>query len=99
VRWCCCNRPSCPGQGGFAQAKVCPIACPVRPSAQVRGLFWSSDDSMLVTAGMEGAVYEWRVLEGRRTRDFVQKGWSCSCVVGCVPGAVWEPEGDVLPRE
>jgi hypothetical protein len=36
---------------------------------------------MLLTAGIGGAVYEWRVLEGRRARDFVQKGWNYTCVV------------------
>ena len=52
---------------------------------QVSGLWWSPDDSMLVTAGLDGAVYEWRVLEGRRTRDFVQKGWNYSGVVSRPP--------------
>ena len=53
----------------------------VRGVLQVRGLWWSADDSMLLTAGIDGAVYEWRVLEGRRARDFVQKGWNYTCVV------------------
>ncbi|KAL4457336.1 hypothetical protein ABPG75_012201, partial [Micractinium tetrahymenae] len=35
-------------------------------NGKVRGLWWSSDDTALVTAGVDGAVYEWRVLEGRR---------------------------------
>ena len=48
---------------------------------QVRGLWWSCDDTTLVTAGVDGAVYEWRVLEGRRARDFVQKGWTYTSVV------------------
>ncbi|KAL4457327.1 hypothetical protein ABPG75_012192 [Micractinium tetrahymenae] len=51
-------------------------------NGKVRGLWWSSDDTALVTAGVDGAVYEWRVLEGRRVRDFVQKGWTYSCVAG-----------------
>ena len=53
--------------------------------SQVSGLWWSPDDSTLVTAGLDGAVYEWRVLEGRRTRDFVQKGWNYSGVVSRPP--------------
>lgn len=56
---------------------VCPAPCP-----QVRGLWWSSDDAALVTAGVDGAVYEWRPLEGRRARDFVQKGWAYAALVG-----------------
>ena len=55
---------------------------PPPPRPQVRGLWWSHDDATLVTAGVDGAVYEWRVLEGRRTRDFVQKGWAYTAVVG-----------------
>ncbi len=54
--------------------------------AQVRSLWWSVDDTMLVTAGSDGAIYEWRVLEGRRHRDFVQKGWNYTCVVGAPVG-------------
>ena len=48
---------------------------------QVRSLWWSPDDATLITAGVDGAVYEWRVQEGRRARDFVQKGWSYTAVV------------------
>lgn len=55
---------------------------PPLPLPQVRGLWWSPDDASLVTTGVDGAVYKWRVLEGRRTRDFVQKGLSYTAVVG-----------------
>ena len=51
------------------------------PYSQVRSLWWSPDDATLITAGVDGAVYEWRVQEGRRARDFVQKGWSYTAVV------------------
>lgn len=54
---------------------------------QVRGMWWSYDDTTLVTAGIDGAVYEWRVLEGRRARDFVQKGLTYTCVVSWL---VWD---------
>jgi len=60
------------------------------PHYQVQGMWWSSDDTTLITAGIDGAVYEWRVLEGRRVRDFVQKGWTYTCVVGGVwGGGIW----------
>lgn len=52
----------------------------------MRGLWWSSDDSNLVTAGADGAVYEWRVLEGRRARELVQKGWTYTAVVSAGTG-------------
>ena len=48
----------------------------------MRSLWWSADDSALLTAGVDGAVYQWRPLDGRRERDFVQKGWAYSCAVG-----------------
>lgn len=51
-------------------------------NGKVRSLWWSADDTALVTAGVDGAIYEWRVLEGRRVRDFVQKGWAYNCAVG-----------------
>ncbi|PRW57644.1 Cilia- and flagella-associated 57 [Chlorella sorokiniana] len=51
-------------------------------NGKVRGLWWSPDDATLITAGVDGAVYEWRVQEGRRARDFVQKGWSYTAVAG-----------------
>ena len=62
---------------------------PLTPKrTQVRGLWWSADDSCLVTAGADGAVYEWRVLEGRRARDFVQKGWAYTALASGTCG-VW----------
>lgn len=87
-RWrcpCAVPRAPLPCSASFVY-KSFPYSFPPRrtsfpPEAQVHGLWWSSDDATLVTAGMDGAVYEWRVLEGRRTRDFVQKGWNYTCVV------------------
>lgn len=51
-------------------------------NGRVRSLWWSADDTVLVTAGVDGAVYEWRVLDGRRVRDFVQKGWAYTAAAG-----------------
>mmetsp|Transcript_13687 Transcript_13687/g.36226 ORF Transcript_13687/g.36226 Transcript_13687/m.36226 type:complete len:1228 (-) Transcript_13687:39-3722(-) len=50
---------------------------------KVRSVAWTADDSMLVSTGMDGAVYEYNVLaEGRRVgQDFVLKGTSFSCVI------------------
>ena len=51
-------------------------------NGRVRALWWSADDTVLVTAGVDGAVYGWRVLDGRRERDFVQKGWAYTAAAG-----------------
>jgi len=50
---------------------------------KVRSVSWTADDSMLVSTGMDGAVYEYNVLaEGRRVgNDFVLKGVAFSCVI------------------
>jgi len=50
---------------------------------KVRSIAWTADDSMLVSTGMDGAVYEFNVLqEGRRVgNDFVLKTTSFSCVL------------------
>jgi hypothetical protein len=36
------------------------------PTAQVRSLSWSFDDSRVITSGADGAVYEWRVADLKR---------------------------------
>lgn len=51
-------------------------------NGRVRSLWWSTDDTVMMTAGVDGAVYEWRVMDGRRERDFVQKGWAYTCATG-----------------
>ncbi|XP_047677974.1 cilia- and flagella-associated protein 57 isoform X2 [Tachysurus fulvidraco] len=45
-------------------------------SGKVRSVVWSSDDSRVVSCGMDGAVYEWNVLSGQRESESVLK--SCS---------------------
>ncbi len=42
---------------------------------KVRGLEWTADDSGLVSAGMDGGVYEYSIIqEGHRVSDLVHKG-------------------------
>ncbi|KAJ0409484.1 hypothetical protein P43SY_002374 [Pythium insidiosum] len=43
-------------------------------NGKVRCLFWNSDDSSLISAGMDGAVYQWDLDESKREAEFVQKG-------------------------
>ncbi|KAG0554261.1 hypothetical protein KC19_12G077500 [Ceratodon purpureus] len=43
-------------------------------SGKVRGLAWSFDDSHLLTAGIDGAIYEWELKSLKRVRENVVKG-------------------------
>uniref|UniRef100_W5MH82 Cilia- and flagella-associated protein 57 n=1 Tax=Lepisosteus oculatus TaxID=7918 RepID=W5MH82_LEPOC len=45
-------------------------------NGKVRSIVWSADDSRLVSCGMDGAVYEWNTLTGKRESESVLK--SCS---------------------
>ena len=44
-------------------------------------MFWSVDDSKLVSAGMDGAVYEWRLRDFKREKENVLKGCVYSSVL------------------
>ncbi|CBZ50930.1 putative WD domain, G-beta repeat-containing protein [Neospora caninum Liverpool] len=51
-------------------------------NSKVRSLCWSPDDSILVSTGMDGAVYEFSVMkEGLRLSDWVYKGINFSSAV------------------
>eukprot|EP01116_Phalansterium_solitarium_P025006 TRINITY_DN9363_c0_g2_i2.p1 TRINITY_DN9363_c0_g2~~TRINITY_DN9363_c0_g2_i2.p1 ORF type:complete len:870 (+),score=418.23 TRINITY_DN9363_c0_g2_i2:862-3471(+) len=41
-------------------------------TGKVKSIFWSNDDSKMVTAGLDGAVYEWNARDGKRV-DHIQK--------------------------
>ncbi|OQS07328.1 WD repeat-containing protein 65-like [Thraustotheca clavata] len=43
-------------------------------NGKVRSLYWNYDDSGLISAGMDGAVYQWDLDEAKRDGEFVQKG-------------------------
>ncbi|KAA0718887.1 Cilia- and flagella-associated protein 57 [Triplophysa tibetana] len=47
---------------------------------KVRSIAFSSDDSHLVSCGMDGAVYEWNMLSGARESESVLKSCSYSSV-------------------
>ncbi|KAL0032683.1 hypothetical protein WJX79_002789 [Trebouxia sp. C0005] len=50
-------------------------------NGKVRSLAWLPDDTKLVSAGVDGAVYEWRLKDFKRSKENVLKGCSYSCVV------------------
>ncbi|XP_029474302.1 cilia- and flagella-associated protein 57 isoform X2 [Rhinatrema bivittatum] len=49
-------------------------------NGKVRSVVWSADDSRLVSCGMDGAVYEWNTLLGKRESECVLKSCSYSSV-------------------
>ncbi|KFH01430.1 WD domain, G-beta repeat-containing protein [Toxoplasma gondii VAND] len=50
-------------------------------NSKVRSLCWSPDDSILVSTGMDGAVYEFSIIKGLRLSDWVYKGINFSSAV------------------
>ncbi|KAI9149781.1 hypothetical protein H9P43_009960 [Blastocladiella emersonii ATCC 22665] len=55
-------------------------------NGKVRSLSWSPDDARLVSAGMEGAIYEWNVREMRRDGENILKSCSYTCAVAATEG-------------
>eukprot|EP00736_Rhodelphis_marinus_P001057 Rmarinus@m.11291 len=53
-------------------------------NGKVRSVFWSPDDTKLFSAGMDGAVYEWRLKDFKREGENVLKTCNYTCVV-CTP--------------
>lgn len=49
-------------------------------NGKVKQVLWSNDDSKLVSCGMDGAVYEWDTITGRRTGEYVLKNCSYTSV-------------------
>ncbi|XP_024523319.1 cilia- and flagella-associated protein 57 [Selaginella moellendorffii] len=43
-------------------------------SGKVRSIWWSADDTTIVSAGADGALYEWRMKDFKRNRENVMKG-------------------------
>ena len=52
-------------------------------NGKIRSIFWTSDDTKIVSAGMDGAVYEWGIKEFKRDgeRDNVLKSCQYTSVV------------------
>ena len=52
----------------------------------MRALAWSDDDTHLISAGADGAVYDWHLQDQRRERESVLKGCSYTSVVTAADG-------------
>ena len=55
---------------------------------------WSPDDTKLVSGGMDGAVYEWRIKDLKREKENVLKVRRC---VDCLCWQVLKGQGGCLP--
>ncbi|OAE23436.1 hypothetical protein AXG93_961s1350 [Marchantia polymorpha subsp. ruderalis] len=51
-------------------------------NGKVRSIWWSPDDTSMLTAGIDGAIYEWQLRELKRSRENVMKGCVYTSVVG-----------------
>ena len=49
--------------------------------AQVKSIHWTVDDTRLISAGMDGAVYEWQLKDFKRISENVLKACSYTCAV------------------
>lgn len=47
-------------------------------NGKVRSIVWSPDDTKLVSGGMDGAVYEWRIKDLKREKENVLKVRRCA---------------------
>lgn len=70
---------------GVYNSYTCEVVANLRGhNSKVRALCWAPDDTRLISAGVDGAVYEWRLSDLKRAKENVLKG----CVytsVACTP--------------
>jgi len=50
-------------------------------NGKVKSVFWTQDDTRIISAGMDGAVYEWQLKDFRRISENVLKSCAYTCAV------------------
>lgn len=55
-------------------------------NGKIKNVLWSFDDSKLISCGMDGAVYEWDPMTGKRLGELVNKGCSYTGVTATPDG-------------
>eukprot|EP00742_Colponemidia_sp_Colp-10_P003011 GILJ01003213.1.p1 GENE.GILJ01003213.1~~GILJ01003213.1.p1 ORF type:complete len:1307 (+),score=279.75 GILJ01003213.1:41-3922(+) len=68
-------------------------------NGKVRSLYWTQDDTGLVSAGMDGAVYEWKLKDTKRENEFVQKGCNFSGVLCTNENKIFAVGSDHMLKE
>jgi len=56
---------------------------------RVRSLYWNIDDSGIVSAGSEGAVYEWDLKTGQRPQEYVNRQCPLNTALCTVDGKIY----------
>jgi len=65
----------------------------------VKSLHWSLDDTAIVSAGLDGAVYERRLHTTSRSQEYVQKGCKFTSAVGSEEGKIYAVGDDGVLKE
>ena len=68
-------------------------------TALVKSLHWSLDDTRIVSAGNDGAVYERRIGHSGRSAEFVQKGCKLNCAISTSDDRMFAVGDDRLLKE
>jgi len=69
-------------------------------NGKVKSLFWSQNDSQLISCGMDGAVYQWDLKDFKRDGEYVKKGCNYSAALSNKSGeAIFAVGSDMMLRE
>ena len=68
-------------------------------NGKVRSVHWTPDDSGLISAGIDGAVYEWELKDGTHTQEYVQKGCNYASACASADGKVYAAGSDRALKE
>jgi WD40 repeat protein len=66
---------------------------------RIRSLYWSLDDTQLISAGADGAVFEWRVKDAWRPQEYVQKGTVFYSALATADGHIYVCGSDRMLKE
>ena len=57
-------------------------------NGKIKSLYWSNNDSILISCGSDGAIYTWNVKEFKREHEFILKSVSYTSAVCSADGEV-----------
>jgi cilia- and flagella-associated protein 57 len=63
-------------------------------NGKVLSLHWAHNDATLLSAGLDGSIYEWDLSEGKRSREFISKGVRWSSISASKDGTLVYAAGD-----
>ena len=68
-------------------------------SQRIRSLYWTNDDSSIISSGSDGAVFEWRLKDGSRPQEFVQKGIQFTSTLATLDNHLYVVGSDRMLKE